>query len=99
VDHRLGSLIRKIRPIGISKAVGAHVQILREFGESLRWENKCIEISKLNFGLEFAGPDTTGGILVLLEQHSKSQSYQHGFIADVEGCDSQNYTSTFIARK
>jgi hypothetical protein len=35
VDYRLRSLIRRIRPIGISKAIGAHVQILREFRESL----------------------------------------------------------------
>ena len=89
MDHRLRRLIRNIRPIDISKAMGAHVQILREFGESLRWDesdDECVEISELNFALYLAGPDTTGGILVLLEQPSRTQTYQDGFTADVDGC-------------
>ncbi|KAH6668543.1 hypothetical protein B0J14DRAFT_169192 [Halenospora varia] len=87
VDHRLRTLIRKIRPIGISKVTGAHLQILREFGESLVGEDdEPINISELNFALDLAGPDTTGGILVLLLQPLETQMYKNGFIADVDDC-------------
>jgi hypothetical protein len=88
VDYRLRGLIRRIRPIGISKALGPHVQILREFGESLLWDgDEPINISELNFALDLAGPDTIGGILVLLQQPSKTQTYENGFIADVDDCE------------
>ncbi|RFU24362.1 hypothetical protein B7463_g11975, partial [Scytalidium lignicola] len=75
-----------IRPAGISKVTGAHVQILREFGERLRWGDDSINISELSFGLDLAGPDTTGGILVLLQQPWKYQTYENGFTADVDNC-------------
>jgi hypothetical protein len=35
LDYRLRSLIHRVRSIGISKAVGTQVQILRKFGDSL----------------------------------------------------------------
>ena len=85
VDYRLRSLIRRIRPIGISKAIGAHVQILREFRESLVQDgDELINISELNFALDLAGPDTIRGILVLLQQPLKTKTYQNGLIADVD---------------
>jgi hypothetical protein len=69
VDHRLQSLIRKILPPGISRTTGDHIQILREFGDRLSWQDRRpICVNELNFGLDLACPETTGGVLVLLQQ-------------------------------
>lgn len=68
--------------------MGDHVQILREFGESLVWDDdEPTNISELNFALDLAGPDTIGGILVLLQQPLETQTYKNGFIADVDDCE------------
>jgi len=68
--------------------MGVHVQILREFGESLRWgDDELINIPELNFALDLAGPDAIGGILVLLQQPSATQTYKNGYIADVNDCE------------
>jgi hypothetical protein len=87
VDYQLRSLICKTLPPGISKTTGAHIQILCEFGDRPSWRDRePICMNELNFGLDLAGPETTGGILVLLQQPSKTLAYRNGFTANVQNC-------------
>lgn len=86
VDHRLRDIIRRARPLGVNYEQGRHVEVLRNFGASLRYGKEPIPAAALNFAYDLAGPDTTGGIVVALEQPRASQEFAHGTVAEVDGC-------------
>ncbi|KAK4936321.1 hypothetical protein LTR66_015354 [Elasticomyces elasticus] len=88
VDHRLRNIIRRQKVSNLGNQCGNHVQLLRDFGEALRDENESLSSTlALNFACSLAEPATTGGIVIALDQPSKSQTFDGSQAAIIEICN------------
>ena len=98
VDHRLRRIIRLRRNLESSSEMGKHVQILEDFGNSLTEDDgKLIHCAELNFALDLARPNITGGVVVALLQPHESQQYQNGVVAETSRCKTLRAVKELIA--
>lgn len=91
VDHRLRKIIKGFGPItSPSQALGNHVKLLHEFGGRLIYDGeaskKAVSVLNMDFTLQLARPESTGGVLVLLLHPDKSQLFERGYLAEAEKC-------------
>jgi hypothetical protein len=97
VDHRLKRFLPSAKQ-RYSQGVGEHVDIIRAFGNTMVRDNKTIpKKHEVEFAAWLAKPDTTGGLVIALQQPAKSQV----FTADVEWvqdeCDTLAYLNKSLA--
>jgi hypothetical protein len=76
-DHRLRRLVS---PVGTTARPGRseHIRILNNFGETLEYlqqDGSFNSIRPSDFGLELARPETTGGVVIILQHPAPSQTY------------------------
>ncbi|WPA99298.1 uncharacterized protein RHO25_003915 [Cercospora beticola] len=89
IDHRLRGLSQTTneqKPM--QETASEHIRILSKFGHSLsRHENgDCLPAHELDFGLELARPECTGGLVIVLDHPSPSQTYTPGYVAEEARC-------------
>lgn len=89
-DHRLRRLVSPVQ-ISAQSSRSEHIRILKSFGGTLEYQQEDgssspILSSELDFGLELARPETTGGIVVILQHPAPSQTYQGGYSAEEKRC-------------
>lgn len=91
VDHRLRKIIKDFGPItSPTQALGNHVKLLHEFGDRLIYDGdaskKAVSVLNMDFTLQLARPESTGGVLALLLHPDKSQLFERGYLAEAEKC-------------
>ncbi|GIZ45889.1 hypothetical protein CKM354_000903700 [Cercospora kikuchii] len=89
VDHRLRGLRRtpgEQQPT--QDSTSEHIRILSEFGRSLTDKNDddFLSAHELDFGLELARPECTGGLVIVLYRPDPSQDYSEGYVAEEARC-------------
>jgi hypothetical protein len=89
-DDRLGQLVSPVQTTA-RPGRSEHVRILKRFGDILGYQQEDgspspIRPSELDFGLELARPETTGGVVVILQHPALSQTYQGGYSAEGKNC-------------
>lgn len=98
IDHRLRRLIREVRPIDTNAGDTDHIQILQEFGTSLKIGTRdYLATCDLSFGIEMARPESKGGVVVVLLQPHSSQDNSDGFLAGKRNCPTVNAVSELIS--
>jgi hypothetical protein len=91
VDHRLRNFINNKSGIVGAKPSG-HIRMLKDYGESVRVEalpgDVATELSveELDFALELARPETTGGVVIILYHPDPSQTYESGYTSEESRC-------------
>ena len=90
LDHRLLRIIRNFGPPPESTQVfGDHVKLLYDFGDSIFCdgnESKKVPFLNMEFSLQLARPEVTGGVLVLLLHPDKSQNLDCGYLTEAQSC-------------
>ncbi|CAG7936144.1 unnamed protein product [Penicillium salamii] len=97
IDHRLRHVIRNARPTYTDIGDSGHVQILKDFGDSLKV--KCgdyLSTNDLSFGLEMARPASKGGLVIALLRPHSTQDNSHGFLAGKRQCRTIDAISDLI---
>jgi hypothetical protein len=84
-DHRLLHIIKELQFPAYSET-SDHLKILKEWGDSLTWDEARLKNTRIHHALELAKPATKGGVLVALLQPHSSQEFDKGFVADVHDC-------------
>ncbi|PQE27949.1 hypothetical protein CJF30_00009155 [Rutstroemia sp. NJR-2017a BBW] len=97
VDHRLKQFLTSARQKH-SHEVGKHVDLIETFGNTMVRDNRTTPTKhEAGFAAWLARPDTTGGLVIALQQPAKSQV----FTADVEWvraeCDTLTYLDESLA--
>lgn len=84
VDHRIARLFRSIQhPRGISNDAGAHMNVIRNLGESIEAPQDEIRVTT-----ELAGPTNKGGIAVVMQQPRQDHPFAKGTQAVIDDCAS-----------
>lgn len=88
LDHRLiRTQTIKSPPCPLPDHGKSHVDILGDFGRQLIEKDDCdVSWAELDFTLELARPESTGGLVIILEQPHPSQEYQYGFVQEERRC-------------
>lgn len=81
IDHRIRALFKPV-PSSSSSANGNHIAILRDGGRLLRRLDDEIQVTGT-----FAGPESTGGIVVALQQPREDHPFAAGTEDVIEDCD------------
>jgi len=89
-DHRLRRLVSPVETTARPDR-SEHIRILNNFGKTLAYlqqdgSSNSIRPSELDFGLELARPETTGGVVIVLQHPAPSQTYQDGYSAEEKKC-------------
>ncbi|KAJ5091711.1 hypothetical protein NUU61_006581 [Penicillium alfredii] len=95
VDHRLLPIIQQMK-IPPSEQPSSHLTILNNFAEN-HPTGTPIPSSEIHHGLELAGPDRKGGVLVTLLQPPRTQTYENGYPADLASCPTTKAVNELIA--
>ncbi|KAL2839642.1 hypothetical protein BJY01DRAFT_250371 [Aspergillus pseudoustus] len=85
VDHRLMSFIRGIKIPNYTRK-STHLEILQRWGAFSRYGKAPIPSAQLHHALELAKPATKGGVLVVLLEPYRKQTFGRGFTADQQDC-------------
>ncbi|KAI1734808.1 hypothetical protein F4680DRAFT_462128 [Xylaria scruposa] len=82
IDHRIRRLCRPTWPPGKLSEPSTHLSILQRYGYKRGRRNEEISITS-----QLAGPATTGGILVTLQQPRGDHPFEDGVEAVIHDCD------------
>ena len=88
-DHRLRKTLRRQdQPFESRGERSAHLRILEEFGQAVRLDaqDSALPIPEIDFCLELARPETSGGVVVVLQHPDSSQIYNKGYAAEEARC-------------
>ncbi|KAI0551410.1 hypothetical protein F4679DRAFT_138252 [Xylaria curta] len=82
IDHRIRKLCRPTWPPGTLPEPSTHISVLQRYGCKRGRRNEEISITS-----QLAGPATTGGILVTLQQPRGDHPFEDGVEAVIHDCD------------
>jgi len=86
VDHRLTPLIRGMK-IPNQTQRSTHLDTLQYWGDLLsKYRKEPIPSTEIYHALELAKPGTKGGVLVVLPEPYRKQTFKRGFSADQRDC-------------
>ncbi|EMC97235.1 hypothetical protein BAUCODRAFT_444728 [Baudoinia panamericana UAMH 10762] len=88
-DHRLRKILNCQPKLQQSSGERSdHLRILEKFGQGIlrSAQASAVSVPELDFCLELARPETTGGIVVVLQHPDFSQIYSDGFAAEEARC-------------
>jgi hypothetical protein len=88
IDHRIRGLFRPVPHSGKGSSGGFHVHPIEAFGHKLQLDEDEISVTA-----QLAGPFSTGGIAVVLQQPRDNHPFKDGIHAVIDDCD------TFMALK
>ncbi|KAI7969636.1 hypothetical protein EIK77_008791 [Talaromyces pinophilus] len=82
IDHRIRRLFRPVPSVSSSAGHGKHISIVRAKGGILGLPEDEIQVTA-----ELAGPETTGGIAIALQQPREDHPFEDGIRAVIDDCD------------
>jgi hypothetical protein len=89
-DHRLRALCRLARPTALSSR-GTHTQSIRALGDKVAQDYRPIDADEVGFAEWLAQPHTQGGVVIALQQPSKSQVYSSNYEQVKNECATLRY--------
>jgi hypothetical protein len=82
IDHRIRALFRQLPPTHGDAACGGHISIIRDQGHKL---GCCI--AEVDVTGDLAGPETVGGLAVILQQPRNEHPFDQGATAVIQECE------------